>query len=43
MANLTLDTVLNGIEPADKAWEEKAKARVEALAVPPWSLGRLSR
>ena len=42
MANLTLDTVLNGIEPADQAWEEKAKARVEALAVPPWSLGRLS-
>jgi nicotinate-nucleotide--dimethylbenzimidazole phosphoribosyltransferase len=42
MANLTLDAVLAGIAPADKAWEAKAKDRVEALAVPPWSLGRLS-
>jgi nicotinate-nucleotide--dimethylbenzimidazole phosphoribosyltransferase len=42
MAKLSLNAVLAGITPADKTWEAKAKARVKALAVPPWSLGRLS-
>lgn len=42
MTDLKLDTVLAGIEPADTSYEEKAKARVLELAVPPWSLGRIS-
>lgn len=41
MAKLTLDTVLAGIEPADKSYEEKAKKHVLDIATPPWALGRL--
>jgi len=41
MNTLTLDYTLAHIEPSDPAWEKKASAHVEELAIPPWSLGEL--
>lgn len=38
--NFTEETV-HSIAPADPAWREKAKARINTLTMPPWALGRL--
>ena len=36
-----LETTLKEITPQDKAWREKAKERLDRLAMPHWALGRL--
>lgn len=41
MEKLTLDQVINGIEPASKEYEELAKKQIEDIAMPPWALGKL--
>ena len=39
--NITLESIINGIQPVDQAWIEKAKARTEQLLMPTRALGRL--
>ncbi|MDO4289051.1 MAG: nicotinate-nucleotide--dimethylbenzimidazole phosphoribosyltransferase [Eubacterium sp.] len=41
MEKLTLNHVIESVEPKDPEWEAKACAHVEALAIPPWSLGQV--
>lgn len=36
-----LAETLTAIEPQDKVWREQARARLDRLAIPHWSLGRL--
>lgn len=38
---LTLEQVIEGIEPEDKEMREAAKAHILDIATPPWALGRL--
>ena len=39
--NITLESIINGIQPVDQEWIEKAKARTEQLLMPTRALGRL--
>ncbi|MEF9917640.1 MAG: nicotinate-nucleotide--dimethylbenzimidazole phosphoribosyltransferase [Eubacterium sp.] len=41
MSQLTLNEVINSIEPKDPDWEAKACDHIESLAIPPWSLGQV--
>ncbi|MBW8035092.1 MAG: nicotinate-nucleotide--dimethylbenzimidazole phosphoribosyltransferase [Planctomycetes bacterium] len=36
-----IETTIQKIEPLDKAWRDKATARLEQLTMPHWALGRL--
>lgn len=36
-----IEKTIQGIEPQDKAWRDKATARLEQLTMPHWALGRL--